>query len=88
VIFSDFSPKPLYLLSFYPYPERAETPFGMTGLILEATEEKAGQFERLGLFKLWQRYHDVLVEAFKSKTLRADAYVDFDGKDRYCIELV
>ena len=90
IIFSDFSPKPIYFLAFYPYHKPAED-IKMLGLILEPTGKKDGQYSRLGLFRLWPRHpeaHGVLAGAFRAKTLGTNAYLEFDGEDKYWVELV
>jgi hypothetical protein len=88
---SEFAQNPVYFMIFWGYPDYVDENISRQGLILVPTGSRKGQYRRIGTFWRWEDAYanePSINSAFQSKTLEAETYIEWDGEDRYTVEVV
>lgn len=88
---SEFAQNPVYFMIFWGYPEYVDEGISRQGLILVPTGSRNGQYRRIGTFWRWEDAYanePSINSAFQSKTLEAETYIEWDGEDKYTVEVV
>jgi hypothetical protein len=58
------------------------------GLLLKQTRNRRGEYQLVGFVTFYEKLLKDVRDGYKATTLQEDAYQEFDGVDRYTIEVV